>query len=108
MSNPFGKIKTADELDKAILSVKASQKALGTGISKDARFLLDSMKPANLANHFISGLLPASITLSDVGIGLVHGLKKILSAPGKAGRKKSLKKPEPETPEEAEVATAEE
>lgn len=94
MSSKFGKIKTADELEKAILSVKAHQRALGTGISKDARHLLDSMKPSSIISNFV----PAT-TLTDAGLGLVQGIKKIFTAPDKSGRqakKKNLKKAAPE------------
>ena len=109
MSSKFGKIKTADELEKAILSVKAHQRALGTGISKDARHLLDSMKPSNIISNFV----PAT-TLTDAGLGLVQGIKKIFTAPDKSGRqakKKNLKKEAPEeavppaAPETAETIT---
>lgn len=109
MSSKFGKIKTADELEKAILSVKAHQRALGTGISKDARHLLDSMKPSSIISNFV----PAT-TLTDAGLGLVQGIKKIFTAPDKSGRqakKKNLKKEAPEeavppaAPETAETIT---
>ena len=109
MSSKFGKIKTADELEKAILSVKAHQRALGTGISKDARHLLDSMKPSSIISNFV----PAT-TLTDAGLGLVQGIKKIFTAPDKSGKqakKKNLKKAAPEeavppaAPETAETIT---
>ncbi len=85
MSSKYGKIKTADELEKAILYIKAEQKATGRNISNEASRLLDSLKPVNL----ISTLVPTDI-LTDAGLGLVHGLKRILGAPD--SRKKSKKK----------------
>lgn len=91
MGSKYGKIKTADELEKAILSVKANQKALGTGISKDAQYLLDSIKPANLVNDFVSNFVPAT-TLTDAGIGLVQGVKKIFTIPDKSKEKWAEKK----------------
>lgn len=95
MSSKFGKIKTADELEKAIIAVKAGQKALGTGISKDARHLMDSMKPSSIISNFV----PAT-TLTDAGLGLVQGIKKIFTAPDKSGKaKKNRKKAAPETAE---------
>lgn len=105
MSSKFGKIKTADELEKAILSVKAHQRALGTGISKDARHLLDSMKPSSIISNFV----PAT-TLTDAGLGLVQGIKKIFTVPDKSGKpaKKLKKKAETITetaPEAEETAT---
>ena len=81
MSNKYGKIKTADELEKAILSVKAHQRALGTGISKDARHLLDSMKPSSIISNFV----PATV-LTDAGLGLVQGIKKVFIGPDKSGK----------------------
>ena len=104
MSSKFGKIKTADELEKAIIAVKAGQKALGTGISKDARHLMDSMKPSNIISNFV----PAT-TLSDAGIGLIHGIKKLFTAPDKSGKaKKNRKKAAQEeaVPPEETVKTA--
>ena len=104
MSSKFGKIKTADELEKAILSVKAHQRALGTGISKDARHLLDSMKPSSIISNFV----PAT-TLTDAGLGLVQGIKKIFTAPDKSGKaKKNRKKAAQEeaVPPEETVETA--
>ena len=101
MSNKFGKIKTADELEKAILTVKANQRALGTGISKDAQHLLDSMKPSNLVNSFVSSFVPAT-TLSDAGIGLVQGIKKIFTAPDKPkSERKAKRKAKKEASEES-------
>ena len=108
MSSKFGKIKTADELEKAIIAVKAGQKALGTGISKDARHLMDSMKPSNMVNSLVSNFVPAT-TLSDAGIGLIHGIKKLFTAPDKSGKaKKNLKKAAQEeaVPPEETVETA--
>ena len=101
MSNKFGKIKTADELEKAILYVKANQRALGTGIGKDARHLLDSMKPSNLVNNFVSSFVPAT-TLSDAGMGLVQGIKKIFTAPDKPkSERKAKRKAKKEASEES-------
>ena len=107
MSSKFGKIKTADELEKAIIAVKAGQKALGTGISKDARHLMDSMKPSSIISNFV----PAT-TLTDAGLGLVQGIKKIFTAPDKSGKaKKNRKKAAqeeavpPAAPETAETIT---
>ena len=107
MSSKFGKIKTADELEKAILSVKAHQRALGTGISKDARHLLDSMKPSSIISNFV----PAT-TLTDAGLGLVQGIKKIFTVPDKSAKpaKKLKPKKKAETitetdPEAEETAT---
>ena len=104
MSSKFGKIKTADELEKAIIAVKAGQKALGTGISKDARHLMDSMKPSNIISNFV----PAT-TLSDAGIGLIHGIKKLFTAPDKSGKAKTNRKKaaqEEAVPPEETVKTA--
>ena len=71
MSSKYGKIKTADELEKAILYIKAEQKATGRNISNEASRLSDSLTPVNL----ISTLVPTDI-LTDAGLGLVHGLKR--------------------------------
>ena len=110
MSNKFGKIKTADELDKAIISVKANQKALGTGISKDAQYLLDSIKPSNLVNNFVSNFVPAT-TLTDAGIGLVQGVTKIFTVPDESkeqwAEKKAKRKAKKEASEESAWETEE-
>lgn len=74
MSSKFSKIKTADDLEKAILYVKAEQKALETGIGKDVNILAESLKPANL----IRTIIPPT-TLADTGLSLVRGLKKLFA-----------------------------
>ena len=106
MSNKFGKIKTADELEKAILSVKVGQKALGAGIKKDGQYLLDSMKPSNLVNQFVSNLVP-STTLSDAGIGIVQGIKKIFTVPDKSNKPAKKSKSRKKKEDAAEDAAAE-
>ena len=80
MSNKYGNIRTARDLEKAILMVKAEQKATGTGISKDIHYLLDSWRPSKLVKTF-----SPSHTLVDAGLGLVQGLKKVLAVPGRTG-----------------------
>ena len=74
MSSKYEHIKTVDDLEKAILYVKAEQKATGKSISNETGRLLNAMKPSNL----ISNLVPSSL-LADAGLGLVQGLRKILT-----------------------------
>ena len=75
MSSKYRKIKTADELEKAIREIKAEQKATGKSIYNGTGRLLDSLKPSNL----IFSLIPGNIW-TDAGIGLVHGIRKIVTA----------------------------
>lgn len=74
MSSKYEHIKTVDDLEKAILYVKAEQKATGKSISNETGRLLNALKPSNL----VSSLVPSSL-LVDAGLGLVHGLRKILT-----------------------------
>lgn len=74
MSSKFRKIKTADELEKAILYLKAEQKALETGIGNDVNILAESLKPANL----IRTIIPPT-TLADTGLSVVRALKKLFA-----------------------------
>ena len=74
MSSKYEHIKTVDDLEKAILYVKAEQKATGKSISNETGRLLNALKPSNL----ISSLVPSSL-LADAGLGLVQGLRKILT-----------------------------
>ncbi len=94
MSSRFGHIKTADELERAIILVKAEQKATGAGITKDIRHILDSLTPANL----IRAVVPDS-TLTDFSLGLVQGVKKIFTGPEKKDKKKKKKEEDVETVE---------
>lgn len=71
MSSKFSNIKTADELEKALLYLKARQKTVGTGISRDVSILAESLKPANL----IRTIIPPT-TLADTGLSVVRALKK--------------------------------
>ena len=68
---------------------------------------MDSMKPSSIISNFV----PAT-TLSDAGIGLIHGIKKLFTAPDKSGKaKKNRKKAAqeeavpPAAPETAETIT---
>lgn len=74
MSSKYGKIKSSEELEKALLYIKAEQKATGRNIGNEVNRLLDSLKPANLINSLIP-----TYTLTDAGIGLIHGIKKLLT-----------------------------
>ena len=47
MSSKYGKIKSSEELEKALLYIKAEQKATGRNIGNEVNCLLDSLKPAN-------------------------------------------------------------
>ena len=78
MSSRYENIKTLDDLEKAILFVKAEQKATGKSISNETGRLLNALKPANLVSNLVSNLVPSSL-LADAGLGLVHGLRKILT-----------------------------
>ena len=82
MSSRYAKIKTTEELEKAILYVKAEQKATVRNISNDAGRLLDSMKPANL----LSNLIPTTI-LANAGLALVRGMKRMIAPSPKKGLK---------------------
>ena len=83
MSNRFGNINNYTDLEKAIFQVKAEQKAAGAGIRKDFDYLVDSWKPSNL----LKSIIPDN-SLTDVGAGLVQGIKKIFTIPEKKSRKK--------------------
>lgn len=74
MSSKYENIKTVEDLEKAILYIKAEQKATGRNISNETGRLLNSLKPANL----VSNLVPSSL-LADAGLGLVQGIRKILT-----------------------------
>ena len=74
MSSRYGKIRTAEDLDLAIMNLKTEQKATGKGIRKDFNYLLDSLSPTNLVRKIV----PAD-TLTDAGLGIVRGLKKLFA-----------------------------
>lgn len=92
MSSRYGKIRTAEDLDLAIMNVKAEQKAAGTGIRKDFDHLLESLSPSNL----VKKVIPPS-TVTDAGLGIVQGLKKLL---GGKPKKETQPEPAPEPCEE--------
>lgn len=79
MSSKYEHIKTVDELEKALLYIKAEQKATERNLSYEAGRLLNSLKPANL----VSNLIPSSF-LVDAGLGLVQGLRRFLTGFWKA------------------------
>lgn len=79
MSSKYENIKTVDELEKALLYIKAEQKVTGKSIRNETGRLMDSLKPSNL----ISNLVPTTF-LTDACLGLVHGLRRILTGSKKA------------------------
>ena len=79
MSSKYEHIKTADELEKALLYIKAEQKATERSLSHEAGRLMNSLKPSNLLNN----LIPSSF-LADAGLGLVQGLRRFLTGSWKA------------------------
>ena len=92
MSSRYGKIRTAEDLDMAIMNVKAEQKATGMGIRKDFDHLLESLSPTNL----VKKVIPPS-TVTDAGLGIVQGLKKLF---GDKPKTKNEPEPAPEPCEE--------
>ncbi len=79
MSSKFEHIKTVDELEKALLYIKAEQKATQRSLNHEAGRLMNSLKPSNLINN----LIPSSF-LADAGLGLVQGLRRFLTGSWKA------------------------
>jgi hypothetical protein len=76
MSSQFKKIQTAEELEKALLYIRAEQKATERNIRNEADRLLESLKPINLINRVI----PRN-TWADAGLSLVRGIRKYVTAP---------------------------
>lgn len=79
MSNKYEHIKTVDELEKALLYIKAEQKATERSLHHEAARLMNSLRPSNLLNN----LFPSSF-LADAGLGLVQGLRRFLAGGSKA------------------------
>ena len=79
MSSKFEHIKTVDELEKALLYIKAEQKATQRSLNHEAGRLMNSLKPSNLLNN----LIPSSF-LADASLGLVQGLRRFLTGSWKA------------------------
>lgn len=79
MSSKYEHIKTVDELEKALLYIKAEQKATERSLSHEAGRLMSSLKPSKLLNN----LIPSSL-LADAGLGLVQGIRRFLTGSWKA------------------------
>jgi len=77
-SNPYGKIRTAAELDAAIKQASSARKKLGKSVERDLHGLQQSLKPANLASTALRQVTPY-FAWSEIGLGLVRGLKKVLT-----------------------------
>lgn len=82
MSSKYGNIKTADELEKALLRLQLEQKATARRLRKEANHVAGFLKPVNLASNLIS-----TVSLTNVGLGMVRGLRKLLT--GSAKRQKT-------------------
>ncbi|MBP5336082.1 MAG: hypothetical protein J6Y63_01040 [Bacteroidales bacterium] len=80
MSSKYGNIKTADELEKALLRLQAEQKATARRFRKEANHVAGYLKPVNLVGNLVS-----TVSLTNVGLGMVRGLRKLLT--GSAARK---------------------
>ena len=86
MSNKYATIKTGDELEKAIKSVRAKRRKLEKGLSKDAKGVWEHYKPANLVSGFVQQYTPF-LSWTGIGLALVRGLKKRIAAPPKKLKK---------------------
>ena len=89
MSDKYGKIKTTAELNKAIHAVTRERKKLGKGVEKDFSGFREHYRPVNLATNFVRQYTPW-FTWTELGLGVVRGLKKRLAAPAKAKAAKAL------------------
>ena len=89
MSDKYGKIKTTAELDKAIRAITRERKKLGKGVGKDFSNFRDHYRPVNLATNFVRRYTPW-FTWTELGLGVVRGLKKRLAAPAKPKAAKAL------------------
>ena len=72
MSSKFEHIKTVDELEKALLYIKAEQKATQRSLNHEAGRLMNSLKPSNLINNlipssFLTDLMCWAIPLMENG-----------------------------------------
>ena len=79
MSDKYGKIKTTAELNKAIQAVTRERKKLGKGVEKDFHGFRNHYRPANLSMGFVRQYTPW-FTWTELGLGVVRGLKKRLAA----------------------------
>ena len=73
----YASIKTTTELDKAIQEVHAKRSKLGRGLDHEIHGIRNRMKPANLMLTAAGRYLPA-LGWSELSLGLVRGLKKLL------------------------------
>jgi len=89
MSNKYNKIRTGEELEKAINDVRNRRKKLEKGINKDASRLWQAYQPSNLVSGFTRQFLPY-LSWTGIGLGLVRGVRKLIAAPGKPKAAKKL------------------
>ena len=87
MSNKYATIKTGDELEKAIKSVRAKRRKLEKGLSKDAKGVWEHYKPSNLVSGFVQQYTPF-LSWTGIALSLVRGLRKRIAAPGKPQKEK--------------------
>lgn len=99
--NKFARIQTAKELDEAIKSIKSDQKLISEDVGRELRFKREQFQPANLAISAIQHFAP-DLSWTDLGLGLVRGLKKLFSPSTKTEKVARLeeKKEEEAAPEE--------
>ena len=78
----YGKIRTTDELDKAIQGVHARRRKLGKSLNHDANSLWQRYQPSHLVSGLVRQYSPF-LSWTGIGLGLVRGARKLIAAPGK-------------------------
>ncbi|MCR4859165.1 MAG: hypothetical protein K5910_00710 [Bacteroidales bacterium] len=94
MISKYGKIKTTAELEKAIKAVHSEQKKLGKTVEKDFHGLREQYRPANLMAGALRQVAPY-FTWSEIGLGLVRGVRRLLEPGTKHPKKEVPVSPEP-------------
>lgn len=93
-NNKYARIQTTAELDAAIREIHAARERKGRTVEYDLRGLQNRLRPATMVSSAFQHVSPY-FTWSEIGLGLVRGLKKAISAP----RARSKKKEVPAAPE---------
>jgi len=77
-SSKYARIRTTEELNAAIKSVHAEQTRLGRQLEKEAHTFVEHIKPAYLVSNVLQKASPY-FAWSEIGLGLVRGLKRLIS-----------------------------
>ena len=93
-NNKYARIRTTAELDAAIREAHARRERLGASVGQDYSNLQQSLRPATLVSNALLQVAPY-FSITEIGLGLVRGLKRLIAPKEKNVRSAALPSSQP-------------